>query len=314
MISLSFLTPWLPAVTSALKLPGQEAAQHGAGAAEGGGVNIGEIIMHHITDSPVWETPFGAVHLPQFDPVQLGPLAIDFSITKHVLFLFFAAVITAAVLIGAGRHARKRHAAGASEAPRGTANVVEAMVLYFRDEVALANIGHGGARYVPLIIGLFFFILFANLLGLLPWGATPTGNLSVTAALAVISLVVIEVSGMLALGFRGYLGTIFFAPEDMHPAGKAAMMLIMTPIEVIGKFTKGFALAIRLFANMIAGHMIILLLVGLVLLALPAAIAVIPGPIIIAIGIAILEVLIALIQAYIFAALTATFIGLIRAH
>ena len=144
---------------------------------EGGGFDIKEMILHHLADSPEWEGPFGlVVHLPQFEPVHLGPIAIDFSITKHVLFMAAAAVLVALLLILAARDAKREHASGATRGPKGAANVVEAFVLYIRDEVALKNIGHGGERYVPYIVTVFFFILFCNLLGLLPWGASPTGN------------------------------------------------------------------------------------------------------------------------------------------
>lgn len=284
-----------------------EAAEHGAGE----GVDIGEIMMHHLTDSHEVETPFGVIHLPQWDPVQLGPLTIDFSPTKHVIFMLLAAGVVAWLLISSGRQARRRREAGARQAPRGLGNVVEAFVLYLRNEVALSNIGRGGERYVPFIVGLFFFILFANLLGLLPWGATATANISVTAALAVLSLIVIEVAGMRELGARGYMKTIFYAPEGMNPVGRALMLVIMTPVELLGKLTKPFALAIRLFANMNAGHFVVLALIGLILLA-GSLFVIIPAPVIMAVAIMILEIFVALLQAYIFAMLTAVFIGLIR--
>lgn len=283
-----------------------------AGGHEGGGVNIGEIIMHHMTDSHELETPFGVVQLPQWPPLHLGPLTIDLSPTKHVIFLLLAAVLVAVLLIWAGRKAKRAHKAGAGGAPRGATNVVEAFVLFLRDEVALPNIGAGGERYAPFIVTLFFFVLFANVLGLLPWGSTPTANISVTAALAVMSLIVIEVAGFLQLGAGGYAKTIFYVPPGMGAVGGALMLLIMTPVELLGKLAKPFALAIRLFANMNAGHFVILALIGLVMLALPVAIVVVPAPIIMAVAIMVLEIFVALLQAYIFAMLTAVFIGLIR--
>src|SRR5207253_3675599 len=129
-----------------------------------------------------------------------GPLTIDFSITKHVLFMMIAAVLVALTLIIAARDAARGHRAGAEKGPKGAANVVEALILFLRDEVAMKNIGHGGEKYVPYVIAVFFFILFCNALGLLPWGASPTGNVSVTAALALCSFVVVEIAGMKALG------------------------------------------------------------------------------------------------------------------
>ena len=280
---------------------------------EGAAFNIKEMILHHLVDSNEWETPFGVVHLPRFDPIHVGPLTLDFSITKHVLFMFFAAVLVALLLITAARSASKAHRAGAETGPKGAANVVEAFILFLRDEVALRNIGHGGERYVPYIVSVFFFILFCNLLGLVPWGASANGNISVTAALAVLTFIIVEVAGMRALGARGYLKTIFYAPEGMSPLMKAPMYLIMTPVEFLSKITKPFALAIRLYANMTAGHAVVLALTGLIVTAVLGNVFwAAPAPLIMAVAIMILEIFVAVLQAYIFAMLSAVFIGLIR--
>jgi F-type H+-transporting ATPase subunit a len=286
-------------------------------AAEGsqGGINIGEVMMHHLTDSHEIDLPWGTWHLPQWAPVQLGPLSIDFSPTKHVIFLLVAAVLVALILVTAARGARRAHQEGAKRGPKGISNVVEAFVLFLRDEVAMPNIGEGGERYVPFVVTLFFFILFSNLLGLLPWGSTATGNLAVTGALAVLSFFAVELAGMRTLGFKGYMGTIFYAPHGMGPVGRALMMVIMTPVEFIGKLTKPFALAIRLFANMNAGHFIILALVGLIMLAwqtVSVAAVSLVGPLLMAVAVMVLELFVAFLQAYIFAMLTSVFIGLIR--
>jgi F-type H+-transporting ATPase subunit a len=284
-----------------------------AAAEEGGEFNIQEMILHHLVDSHEWETPFGVLHLPQFAPVHIGPLAIDFSITKHVLFMLIAAVLVAVTLIVAARDAARERAAGAGRGPKGAANVVEAFVLFIRDEIALKNIGHGGERFVPYIVSVFFFILFCNLLGLVPWGSSATGNISVTAALAIMTFIVVEVAGMRELGAKGYARTIFYAPEGMSTAMKIPMYLIMTPVEFLGKLTKPFALAIRLFANMTAGHAVVLALTGLIVTAaLGNALWAAPAPLVMAIAIMILEIFVAFLQAYIFAMLSSVFIGLIR--
>jgi F-type H+-transporting ATPase subunit a len=284
-----------------------------AAAPEGGEFDIPSMIMHHLADSHEWETPFGVLHLPQFAPVQIGPLTVDFSITKHVLFMMIAAVLVMVILILAGRDAARERAAGAARGPKGAANVVEAMILFIRDEVALKNIGHGGERYVPYIVSVFFFILFCNLLGLVPWGASPTGNVAVTMTLALITFVITEFVGMKELGFKGYMGTIFYAPSGMSLGMKIPMYLIMTPVEFLGKLTKPFALTIRLYANMTAGHAVVLALTGLAVTAtLASAFWVIPAPILMAVAIMILEIFVAFLQAYIFAMLSAVFIGLIR--
>jgi F-type H+-transporting ATPase subunit a len=284
-----------------------------AAPAEGEPFDIPYMILHHLVDGNYWETPFGKLQLPQFAPLHVGPLVIDFSITRHVLFMFFAAVLVALTLILAARGARREAASGAGRGPKGAANVVEAMVLFIRDEIALKNIGHGGERFVPYIVTVFFFILYCNLLGLVPWGATPTGNISVTAALAIMTLIVVEFAGMKELGAKGYLGTIFYAPPGMHWAMRAPMYVIMTPVEFIGKLAKPFALAMRLYANMTAGHAVVLALTGLLVVASMANVFwVLPAPLVMAIGIMVLEIFIAFLQAYVFAVLSSVFIGLIR--
>jgi F-type H+-transporting ATPase subunit a len=285
-----------------------------AGAPAGDGpFDIPSMILHHLADGHEWEVGPWVIHLPRFEPVHLGPLVLDFSITRHVLFMMFAAIIVAVLLITAARGARREQASGAGRGPKGAANVVEAMILFIRDEVALKNIGHGGERYVPYIVTVFFFILFCNLLGLVPWGATPTGNISVTAALAVFTFVTVEIAGMRSLGFKGYMGTIFYAPHGMHWAMKIPMYLIMTPVEFLGKLTKPFALAMRLFANMTAGHAVVLALVGLLVVASQAgALWVAPAPLLMAVAIMVLEIFIAFLQAYVFSVLSSVFIGLIR--
>jgi F-type H+-transporting ATPase subunit a len=278
-----------------------------------GEFDIPSMILHHLADAHEWETPFGVLHLPQFAPVHIGPLVLDFSITKHVLFMFFAAVLVAVMMIAAARGARRAQSAGAGRGPKGAANVVEAMVLFVRDEIALRNIGHGGERFVPYIVSVFFFILFCNLLGLVPWGATPTGNISVTGALAIMTFVIVESAGMRELGARGYLKTIFYAPPGMHWAMQIPMYVIMTPVEFLGKLTKPFALAVRLFANMTAGHAVVLALTGLLVVATRGgALWVTPAPLLMAVAIMVLEIFIAFLQAYVFAVLSSVFIGLIR--
>src|SRR5207244_3677720 len=122
----------------------------------------------------------------------------------------------------------------AGQPPRGFAAALEATVLYIRQEVILPNVGAHGEGYVNYLLTVFFFLLTCNLLGLLPWGATPTSNIAVTGAMALVSLAVIEISGMRALGLKGYLGTIFFLPEGLPTLLKPVMLVIMTPIEIIG--------------------------------------------------------------------------------
>ena len=272
-----------------------------------------DIITPHITDShhieyPCWNrgTLVCEATLPHWAPIHIGGLTLDLSPTKHVVMLLLAAFLCCAVLITAARaHARHSHAIGR---PKGFASGIEAMVLYIRQEVAIPNLGHHGEKYAPFILTLFFFIMFANLLGLIPYGSTATGNISVTATLALITFVVVELAGVRAQGL-GYLNTIFYWNKDVPLAIRILLLIIMSPIEIIGKFTKPFALTIRLFANMTAGHIVVLALIGLIFLFHGVASA---APFIMAILIMVLELFVALLQAFIFSLLAAVFIGQIR--
>lgn len=282
--------------------------------------NIGEMIMHHTSDAHeiAFESPFGGeiftIHLPRWEPVHIGGMAIDLSPTKHVVFMALAAFLVWLTMFLAGRALKKRHAEG--RPPRGLASGIEAMVLWVRNDVAVANIGHGGEKFAPYILTMFFFILYMNLLGLMPWGATATGNLAVTGALALTAFLVIEVSGMVALGPKGYLKTIFFAPPGTTGVTKYALLAIMTPVELIGKLVKPFALALRLFANMTAGHFVILSLLGLIFLfgagPVPVRWGVAGGSVAFVLFMMALELLVALLQAYIFTLLTCVFIGMMQ--
>jgi F-type H+-transporting ATPase subunit a len=196
--------------------------------------------------------------------------------------------------------------------PRGFAGAMEATALYIRQEVILPNVGHHGEGFVPYLLTVFFFILACNLLGLLPWSATATSNISVTAALALLSFFVIEIAGMRALGAKGYLSTIFYLPHGLPTALKPLMLVIMTPIEIIGKLAKPFALAVRLFANMTAGHVIVLALLGLTFAFQSYIVG--AGASIMAFGIMLLETGVAFLQAFVFTLLTSVFIGLMRAE
>jgi len=292
---------------------GAEAAHlaEGAHAEEWGS----EAMIHHVVDSNEWSfEPFGAIHLPEFPPFHIGGVEIDMSISKHVLFLMFATVLTVTTMWAAARASQKLDQG--AEAPKGILGTMEAFYLYLRDEVVMANIGHGGERFVPLVITFFFFILYSNVLGLIPWGATATSNIAVTAALAIVAFFVIETAGVVALGPRGYLGTIFYVPKGLHPVMAAVMLVIMTPVEFIGKLTKPFALAVRLFANMTAGHFALLALLGIIVTmgsftSAPGIITVI-GMFALSLFVMFLEIFVALLQAYIFAMLVSVFIGLIR--
>ena len=290
-------------------------AQEAAADGHGGPFNLGDMLAHHILNAPEYELPFiGAVHFPHWDwaVFHIGGLTIDLSPTKHMVLLLLAAVITAAMTLFAARTVSRQ---GTGRAPRGLANAVETVVVFLRDDLCKEYIGHGYQRFVPLILTLFFFILTMNLLGLVPWGGSATGNLAVTATLALTVFLVVEISGFLTLGLRGYMKTIFFTPPGTTGVIKYLMLAIMTPVELLGKLTKPFALAVRLFANMTAGHMMIFTLIGFIFIFGQIAFvrwAVAAGSFAFVSAILLLELLIAFIQAYIFAMLSAVFIGLMR--
>ncbi len=282
-------------------------------AAEGGSSpDLGGTLVHKVVDASYIEIGTWQIPLPHWDPIQLGALSIDLSPTKHSVFLVLAGLLSILLFTSVGRsHARKF----SDRAPSGFANAVEAMVLYFRNEVVRRNIGHDADGYTPFILSVFTLILFMNLLGLIPFGSTATGNISVTAALALVSFVTIEGSGMRALGFKGYMGTIFYAPHGMGPVGRALMMVIMTPVEFLGKLTKPFALAIRLFANMTAGGILVYSLIGLIMVFADLTLGrwgVAGASVTMASAIMLLKIFVAFLQAFIFAMLTAVFIGLMR--
>jgi F-type H+-transporting ATPase subunit a len=272
-----------------------------------------DIITPHITDShhleyPCFKTGFACeLELPQWAPIHIGSFTLDLSPTKHVVMLWIAAALCLITLLIAARAHKRQHATGGSS--KGFANGIEALVLYIRQEVVLPNVGHHGEKYAPFILTLFFFILFANLLGLIPYGSTATGNISVTAMLAIVTFITVEAAGIKTLG-AGYIKTIVYWPHDMPIALKAPLTLLMTPIEFASKFLKPITLAIRLFANMTAGHIVVLALIGLIFSFGSYVIA--PLPLLMAFAIMVLEVFIAFLQAYVFALLASVYIGLIR--
>lgn len=252
-------------------------------------------LLEHQYDSHELELPFGHVTLPHVPPIEIGGLTIDLSITKHVFFLLLAALILVLVAVYASRKIRR------NPVPSGFANLVEIFVVFIRDEVAIPAMGPAGARYVPFVLTTFLFILIMNLLGLMPFGASATGNISVTAGLAFVAFIMIQVAAIRAQGFSHYLA---------HFTGGVAVWLwpIMIPIEILGIFTKAFALCMRLFANMSGGHIVILSLLGFIFLARSIFFA--PVPVVFVVAINLLELLVAFIQAYVFAMLTALFMGL----
>jgi len=278
-------------------------------------VDVGEIVLHHTADAySIDFAPFGRIAWHKWpDAFHLGSVPINLTPTKHVVFLALAALLVFLTMKLAGRSLARQRAG--ENAPRGFAAAIEGLVLFVRDDMAIANIGHEGKKFAPLIMTLFFFILYSNLLGLLPWGATPSGNLAVTGALAILAFLTIEIGGFLKLGPRGYLRTIFPKMPGMSGAGGVVMSIAMGPIEILGKLVKPIALAVRLFGNMTAGHFVVLSLLGIVFLFGNLGVwsyGIAGATVVIVVAIMLLELFVAFLQAYVFALLTAVFIGLMQ--
>jgi F-type H+-transporting ATPase subunit a len=220
---------------------------------------------------------------------------LDLSITKNTLSLFIGAILIFILTFTAAKFYKKNGAV----APKGLAKFIEPLVVFVRDDVAKANI-HGGKheKYLPYLLTIFFFVFVNNLLGMIPvFGVNLTGNISVTIVLAIFTLLITVLSGN-----KNYWSHIFAAPGV-----PIALLPIMIPIELVGILTKPFALMIRLFANMAAGHIIVLALISIIFVNQSEWWGFLSVPM--ALFISVLELLVAFLQAYLFAMLSALFIG-----
>jgi len=224
----------------------------------------------------------------------------DLSMTKNVVQMLLASILLIIIMTSV---AKKYKQEGPNKAPSGLQNAIEPVITFVRDEVAKPNLGKKYKTYLPLLLTIFFFILINNLFGLIPGSANVTGNISLTVVLAFVSFVVIMFSTN-----KQFWGHVFWFPGVPVP-----IKLLMLPVELMGIVTKPFALMIRLFANMVAGHVIILSFLILIFIfgAMSTALGLGTSPIFVALAVFIyaIEVLVAFIQAFIFANLTAVFIG-----
>ncbi|MCX5784308.1 MAG: F0F1 ATP synthase subunit A [Elusimicrobia bacterium] len=247
-------------------------------------MGLKEILEHHVVDH-VWAW------------ASLGPL--KFPVSKHLLMMGIAAFI---LLVVFPLIIRSRSLALAPFRA-----MIEIVVLFLRDEVVLPNLGRKGAAYVGYFCTLFFFILTMNLLGIVPFGATATGNLAVTAGLALTTFALVNFAGIKEQGLFSYLAHIVpkGVPLWLYP--------LLFPIEIIGLVTKTFALCIRLFANMIAGHIVILAFISFIFIfgsfGLAIGFGVAPISVALVLFILLLELFVAFLQAYVFTFLTAIFTG-----
>ncbi|MGX5818569.1 F0F1 ATP synthase subunit A [Chitinophaga lutea] len=257
---------------------------------------------NHLTAA---QYPEGKIIAVGADGLPTGEKIYDLSITKNIASMILAAVLLVILMLNVAKAYRVR---GHKQAPKGFQSLIEPVIIFMRDEVVRPNIHAKKAdKYVPFILTIFFFILINNLLGLLPGSANVTGNIAVTAALALISFIV-----MMASTNRHFWGHIF------NPPVPGFVKPILAPVELIGVITKPVSLMIRLFANILAGHIIILSIISLVFifgsLNKVAGYGFLPVTIAFNIVMMLLELLVAFIQAFIFANLTAVFIGQAMEH
>jgi F-type H+-transporting ATPase subunit a len=233
----------------------------------------------------------------QVDP---GNKVYDLSLTRNVVQALISALLLIWIMSSiAGKYAKGN---GVKTAPSGFQNVIEPVVTFVRDEVGKSNLGNKYEKYMPFLLTVFFFILINNLLGLIPGTANVTGNIAFTAALGILAFFAI----MFSTG-KHYWGHI------VNPPVPFLIKIIMWPVELMGIFTKPFALIIRLFANMISGHIIILSFIILIFIfgAMSTGLGWGTSPffVLLSLFIYLIEVLVAFIQAFIFANLTAVFIA-----
>jgi len=226
----------------------------------------------------------------------------DLSMTKNVVQMLLALTILVVLMVGIANKYKKGQ--GVTSAPKGWQNAIEPVITFVRDEVAKPNLGKKSGKYLPYLLTVFFFILINNIFGLLPGSANVTGNIAFTIVLGVISFFVILFSTN-----KHFWGHIFWFPGVPTPV----RIFIMLPVELLGVFTKPFALIVRLFANMVAGHIIILSFITLIFIfgsmSAVAGWGFSPLSVAFAVFIYMIEIMVAFIQAFIFTNLTAVFIG-----
>ncbi len=269
----------------------------------------GDNPLAHVVDHPNLELPFWP------EPIEVTlPRIAGVQITRFMVTELIAAVLVALVVIPLARHVARQHVT------RGWfMNLFESMVLFIRDQVARPAIGgHGADAFLPYLWTVFFFVLFNNLLGLIPGMASATGNINVTAVLAIMTLVTVLMAGMREMGVAGFW--VGIVPHmDVPGLIKPPLWILMFVIEVGGLLIRHVVLAVRLFANMLAGHIVLAVILGFILMAGEAAKTQTYGTLIFdsvaaasvlgVIALSLLELFVAFLQAYIFAFLSALFIG-----
>jgi F-type H+-transporting ATPase subunit a len=298
--------------------------------------NAGEVILHHVMDDHVWhfwDGHYGTLYLPvivyssekgldvfsshhfydenhnlvEYNGYKLDhnriylagsdKSVLDLSITKNVAMLLINATLLMLIFLAVAKGYKKNH----GKAPSGIQSFFEPIIVFVRDEVVKPNIGHHYEKFLPYMLTLFFFILFGNLLGLLPGAGNLTGNIAVTLTLALLTFIITNVKGN-----KAYWAHIFWTPGVPLP-----LRLVILPVEIIGIFTKPISLTIRLFVAITAGHIVLLALISLTFIF--GSIWVGFGSSIIVLFISLIEILVAGIQAYVFTLFSSLYIGMAMA-
>jgi F-type H+-transporting ATPase subunit a len=289
------------------------------------------VIIHHVMDDHVWhlwDGHYGTIHLPiiivdnglkvfssgnfynehhnlvPFNGYELRhnhiykagteETVFDLSITKNVAMLLINAVLLVLIFTAVARGYKNNK----GKAPRGIQSFFEPIILFVRDEVVKPNIGHHYAKFLPYLLTLFFFILFGNILGLLPGAGNLTGNIAVTLTLAVLTFIITNVSGN-----KAYWSHILWTPGVPLP-----LRIVILPVEILGIFTKPFSLTIRLFVAVTAGHIVLLALICLTFIFGSYLVGIASS--IVVLFISLIEILVAGIQAYVFTLFTSLYIGM----
>jgi F-type H+-transporting ATPase subunit a len=295
--------------------------------------NASEVILHHVVDDHIWhlwDGHYGTIYLPvivyssekgldifsshnfygehhnvvdyngyklEHNHITLadsGKAVLDISITKNVAMLLINATLMVLVFMAVAKGYKKNKGA----APTGIQSFIEPIIVFVRDEIVKPNIGHKYEKFLPYLLTLFFFILFGNLLGLLPGAANLTGNIAVTLVLAVLTFIITNVNGN-----KAYWGHIFWTPGV-----PLVLRWIILPVEIVGVFTKPISLTVRLFVAITAGHIVLLSLISLAFIFQSVTIGFISSLIVLFIN--LIELLVAGIQAYVFTLFTSLYIGM----
>lgn len=298
--------------------------------------NASEVILHHVMDDHVWhlwDGHYGTIYLPvivyssergldvfsssnffdeNHNPVEYkgyrlehnhiylaesNKAVLDLSITKNVAMLFINATLLLLVFLAVARGYQRNK----GKAPSGIQSFFEPVIIFVRDEVVKPNIGHNYEKYLPYMLTLFFFILFGNLLGLLPGAGNLTGNIAVTFTLAVLTFLITNFSAN-----KHYWAHIFWTPGV-----PIFIRVVLLPVEIIGIFTKPISLMVRLFVAITAGHIVLLSLISLVFIFRSYWVGL--GSTVTVLFISLIELLVAGIQAYVFTLFSSLYIGMATA-